>query len=134
MVALSGEHFKSGRFDFPTNIALEPKTLEGFIDFDGDVPDEYYLPNENRYSDMIMKQVDDRRSIYQLRKYFVRSKMPNVLSHFGLGGHNVPFIVGKKGFANLPYLSVFVCRGSPKGFTFRRPFLAGSNIIRSGTR
>jgi hypothetical protein len=32
-----------------------------------DVSEEYYLPNENRYSDMIMQHVNDHRSIYQLR-------------------------------------------------------------------
>jgi DNA (cytosine-5)-methyltransferase 1 len=83
----------------------KPKNLTDYVDFDADVPDDYYLLDEKRYADMIRRHIDDCRSIYQLRKYFVRAKMPGVCptltANMGLGGHNVPIVVGRKGLRKL---------------------------------
>lgn len=122
MVALSGDFFHSGRFEFPTSTNNRPKNVEDFVDFDADVSDEYYLPNENRYADMIRQYVDDPRSIYQLRKYFVRAKMPGVCptltANMGLGGHNVPFVLGRKGLRKLTEYECLRLQGFPKSFYF----------------
>lgn len=122
MVALSGGYFRSGKFDFPAAVDERPKDLAEYVDFDADVSDEYYLPNENRYGDMIMQHVNDPRSIYQLRKYFVRTKLPGVCptltANMGLGGHNVPFIVGKKGLRKLTEYECLWLQGFPRDFCF----------------
>jgi DNA (cytosine-5)-methyltransferase 1 len=124
MVALSGEYFKNGRFDFPNTPNNDPKNLSDYVDFDADVSDEYYLPHENRYMDMLMKHVNDNRSIYQLRKYFVRTKLPGVCptltANMGLGGHNVPFVVGKKGLRKLTEYECLWLQGFPRNFLFPR--------------
>ena len=105
MVAFSMSHFRSGRFNFPAIKDDTQKDLRKFIDFDGVVSSEYYLPRENRYYDMISKEVGDRHCVYQLRKYEVRSKDPGVCptltANMGLGGHNVPFIMNGSGLRKL---------------------------------
>ena len=105
MVAFSMSHFRSGRFEFPNKRHGGPKNLRDYIDFDGHVDGEYYLPRENRYFDMISRAVTDRSCVYQLRKYQVRPKEPGVCptltANMGLGGHNVPFIMNSKGLRKL---------------------------------
>ena len=41
--------FRSGRFSFPNKRHPEPKDMRRWIDFDGSVDKDYYLPAENRY-------------------------------------------------------------------------------------
>ena len=90
MVALSMKHFRSGRFQFPTEVHEGKKSLAPYIDFDGIVDETYYLPSENRYFEMISGAVQDRSCVYQLRKYQVRAKEPGVCptltANMGLGG------------------------------------------------
>jgi DNA (cytosine-5)-methyltransferase 1 len=105
MVAFSMTHFKSGKFEFPTERTVKPKNLDDFIDFNGIQDDEYYLPEDNRYHKMISKRVNDRKCLYQLRKYEVRAKGPGVCptltANMGLGGHNVPFLIDGRGLRKL---------------------------------
>lgn len=106
MVAFSTDHFRNGKIDFPSKPSTEPKNLEKYIDFAGSIDDEtYYLPEENRYHNMISQEVDDRTCIYQLRKFLVRVKergvCPTLTANMGLGGHNVPFIHDAKGLRKL---------------------------------
>ena len=107
MVAFSTNHFRSGRFEFPSEISTLKKDIARYIDFDGPVDDDYYLSPENRYHQMISSQVAENRerAIYQLRKYVVRAKAPGVCptltANMGNGGHNVPFIFDSKGLRKL---------------------------------
>jgi DNA (cytosine-5)-methyltransferase 1 len=105
MVAFSMRHFRSGRFVFPNQKVTEPKRLDDYIDFNGIQDDEYYLHHENRYHKMISRRVNDRKCVYQLRKYEVRTKSPGVCptltANMGLGGHNVPFIIDGRGLRKL---------------------------------
>jgi DNA (cytosine-5)-methyltransferase 1 len=105
MIAFSMDEFKSGRFTFPQKVLNKQKQLGNYIDFTGTQKDEYYLPDENRYHQMISRKVTDTRRIYQLRKYEVRAKPPNVCptltANMGLGGHNVPFIIDSRGLRKL---------------------------------
>src|SRR4029079_6408222 len=105
MVALWMRPFRSGRFSCPSDRQPEPKNMRRWIDFDGSVDREYYLPTQNRYFDMISKSVTDRECLYQLRKYEVRAKergvCPTLTANMGLGGHNVPFIMNCHGLRKL---------------------------------
>lgn len=122
MVALSTKHFRTGKFDFPSEIDTTPKNLADYVGFEDDVDDAYYLHDENRYASMIREHVDDDRAIYQLRKYFVRAKSPGVCptltANMGLGGHNVPFIVGRRGLRKLTEHECLKLQGfsAAKGF------------------
>jgi DNA (cytosine-5)-methyltransferase 1 len=105
MVALSRSHFRSGKFALPTEKHHAPKSLNRYIGFETKQAGEYYLNPENRYFRMITGRVRDRRSLYQLRKYEVRAKEPNICptltANMGLGGHNVPFVIDRWGLRKL---------------------------------
>lgn len=122
MVALSTAHFSSSRFSFPEHDALEAKDLADFIAFDGDVEEDYYLPKDNRYYKMIDGVAEGDRQIYQLRKYFVRTKEPGICptltANMGLGGHNVPFVYGKNGLRKLTEYECLALQGFPRDFRF----------------
>lgn len=122
MVALSMSAFRSGRFTFPSERHTAPKDMRHWIDFDGRVDKDYYLPAENRYFDMISKSVTDRECLYQLRKYEVRAKergvCPTLTANMGLGGHNVPFIMNCQGLRKLTEHECLSLQGFPERFKF----------------
>ena len=122
MVAFSRDHFRSGKFTFPTEKNLNPKRLDRYIDFQGEQADEYYLDPENRYFKMISGKVRNRRSLYQLRKYEVRAKepetCPTLTANMGLGGHNVPFVLDSRGLRKLTEDECLRLQGFPPKFRF----------------
>lgn len=122
MVALSTAFFRTGRFFFPVSEGFHTKDLAQFIDFDGELGDDYYLPKDNRYHHMISNVVKGDRQIYQLRKYFVRAKDPGVCptltANMGLGGHNVPFVSTAKGLRKLTEYECLALQGFPATFRF----------------
>lgn len=122
MVALSTDHFRNGRFAFPSSRSVSPQPLEEFIDFDGEKDDEYYLDLDNRYYKMIKSQKNGDHCVYQLRKYEVRPKEPGVCptltANMGLGGHNVPFIWDRRGLRKLTEYECLKLQGFPDSFGF----------------
>lgn len=123
MVALSIDHFKNGKVNFPNQTNESAKNLQDYIDFSSSLDDDsYYLPEENRYHKMISNEVEDKACIYQLRKFLVRVKEPGVCptltANMGLGGHNVPFIHDAKGLRKLTEFECLRLQGFPKGYTF----------------
>lgn len=141
MVAFSIDHFKNGKFNFPEKKSSSTKDLSDFIDFDNQIDDEYYyLPEQNRYHKMISTQVEDKNRIYQLRKFLVRTKEPNVCptltANMGLGGHNVPFVHDKRGLRKLTEYECLNLQGFPKHFEFpdeviksRRYMQIGNSVV-----
>ena len=123
MVAFSIDHFRNGRIVFPSEVDKSEKNLAKYIDFNGSIDDEYYyLEDENRYHKMISREVDDKMCIYQLRKFMVRVKEPNVCptltANMGLGGHNVPFIHDAKGLRKLTEYECLKLQGFPDDYSF----------------
>jgi DNA (cytosine-5)-methyltransferase 1 len=122
IVAFSRAHFRSGKFEFPSQKNASPKRLDRYIDFAGEQADEYYLDTENRYFKMISGKVRNRRSLYQLRKYEVRAKEPDtcptLTANMGLGGHNVPFVLDRRGLRKLTEDECLRLQGFPPEFTF----------------
>lgn len=124
MVALSVDHFSTGRFEFPATDgeAVKPKALERYIDFNGIAPRDYYLARENRYHKMISASAQERTAIYQLRKYEVRVKDPGVCptltANMGSGGHNVPFVFDQGGLRKLTEYECLRLQGFPESFQF----------------
>lgn len=122
MVAFNTDYFLSGKFEFPTEKNLNPKRLADFVEFDGEVDSSYYMNNENKYFQMITGAVTDKQCLYQLRKYQVRPKEPNVCptltANMGLGGHNVPFIMNGKGLRKLTEYECLHLQGFPKEYRF----------------
>ncbi|MDP1681820.1 MAG: DNA (cytosine-5-)-methyltransferase [Burkholderiales bacterium] len=137
MVALSIDHFKNGKLNFPNQKNENVKNLANYIDFSGSLDDDsYYLPEENRYHKMISNEVEDKACIYQLRKFLVRVKEPGVCptltANMGLGGHNVPFIHDAKGLRKLTEFECLRLQGFPAGYTFPDEVLRAKRYIQVG--
>lgn len=137
MVALSIDHFKNGKVNFPNQKDESVKNLADYIDFSSSLDDDsYYLPEENRYHKMISNEVEDKACIYQLRKFLVRVKEPGVCptltANMGLGGHNVPFIHDAKGLRKLTEFECLKLQGFPAGYTFPEEVLRAKRYIQVG--
>jgi len=137
MVAFSTDHFKNGRFEFPSTTYCGQKRLEDYIDFSGSLEDEsYYLPKDNRYHSMISKEIDNKTCIYQLRKFLVRVKEPGVCptltANMGMGGHNVPFIQDAKGLRKLTEFECLKLQGFPPGFSFPEDVIRSRRYMQIG--
>jgi DNA (cytosine-5)-methyltransferase 1 len=122
MVAFATNKFRNGRLEIKPP-STGHKDLSNFIDFDGQVDDDsYYLESDNRYYQMIRGKIEDRRAIYQLRKYIVREKESNVCptltANMGQGGHNVPFILDRKGLRKLTEYECLALQGFPSRYRF----------------
>ena len=101
MVALSTKAFDGPQFRFPEPIR-EKLPLNRFINRSVNPGDDYYLPEDNRYFQMLSDELEngDHKHIYQLRKYMVRvhgKTCPTLTANMGQGGHNVPFIKDRWG-------------------------------------
>lgn len=123
MVAFATNRFKNGKLTLDLPFTNSQKQLEKYIDFDGEIEDDtYYLDKDNKYYQMIMAKIDDPRSVLQLRKYEVRDKginvVPTLTANMGQGGHNVPFILDKKGLRKLTEHECLKIQGFPPEFTF----------------
>lgn len=123
MVAFATNQFKNGslRLNFPK--ASEHKLVSDFIDFESELEDEsYYLDKNNKYYKMITEKIDHPKSILQLRKYEVRDKginiVPTLTANMGQGGHNVPFIMDKKGLRKLTEYECLKIQGFPENYFF----------------
>lgn len=122
MVAFSTDHFWDGSFDWPMPLAEAEKSLNGFVGFDDDVDEEYYLSKDNKYYRMIKDLKTEDHEIYQLRKYIVRPKVkgvcPTLTANMGGGGHNVPFIFTNKGLRKLTEFECLRLQGFSSKFQF----------------
>lgn len=122
MVAFATNRFRNGKFTFPTTRNEKEKRLSKFIDFNGEQDPYYYLDSENRYYKMISKHITGDPAVYQLRKYVVRAKAPNVCptltANMGQGGHNVPFVQDAGGLRKLTEVECATLQGFPKSFKF----------------
>jgi DNA (cytosine-5)-methyltransferase 1 len=123
MVAFATNRFKNGKIDLNLPPLTDKKDLSEYINFDGEIEDDsYYLDENNKYYKMITENIEDPRSVLQLRKYEVRDKGSNVIptltANMGQGGHNVPFIVDKKGLRKLTENECLRIQGFPESFEF----------------
>ena len=105
MVAASMDAFFCNDFIFPkAGVKLRP--LSDFITRNKKSPANDYLPHDNRYYKTIAEKIEQGnvKSIYQLRRYYVReysAKCPTLTANMGGGGHNVPFIKDRWGIRRL---------------------------------
>lgn len=122
MVAFSISHFKNGKFTFPESKHSSVKKLSDFVEFHALKDSYYYLPQNNRYFEMIKDHKTDNQCLYQLRKYLVRTKEPNtcptLTANMGQGGHNVPFIIHNSNVRKLTEYECLALQGFPDWFKF----------------
>ena len=107
MVAASMDAFHCNSFEFPKPTpGTKTLPLAKFIDRRKKARTKDYLPDDNRYCSHIRDKMSkgDEKSIYQLRRYYVReyaNKCPTLTANMGGGGHNVPFIRDQWGIRRL---------------------------------
>ncbi|MCC2963464.1 DNA (cytosine-5-)-methyltransferase [Massilia sp. IC2-278] len=123
MVAFATNKFKNGNLRLNLPKFAEHKQVSEFINFEGEIEDNsYYLDKNNKYYKMITEKIDHPKSILQLRKYEVRDKgvniVPTLTANMGQGGHNVPFIVDKKGLRKLTEYECLKIQGFPDDYFF----------------
>ena len=136
MIALSREHFRSGRFSIDFGSTTPPVALSDLVDFEGEADDSYYLDPENRYYGMISeKKRNERETLYQLRKFLVRVKdhCPTLTANMGLGGHNVPFLFDGKGLRKLTEKECSKLQGF-NDFLFPDDIPSSRNTFKSATQ
>jgi DNA (cytosine-5)-methyltransferase 1 len=123
MVAFATNRFRNGKIDLGLPLQSTQKDLAQYIDFDGELSDDsYYLDPNNKYYKMITEKIDHPRSVLQLRKYEVRDKgvnvVPTLTANMGQGGHNVPFIMDRRGLRKLSEYECLRIQGFPSDFIF----------------
>lgn len=114
----SEEQYK--KFSFPEPIALT-HTLEDLIDFTGKVEDRYYYtPEKNTFYPVLAESVNQKNTIYQWRRKYVRETRNNVAptltANMGMGGHNVPIVFTDHGIRKLTPRECFNLMGFPETF------------------
>ncbi|MBQ6841179.1 MAG: DNA cytosine methyltransferase [Bacilli bacterium] len=110
------------KFRMPMPILLK-KTIKDIFDFDNKVEDKYYY-NDGKYKqemiDMLKKDMDDDKTVYQWRRKYVRKNqsnlVPTLTANMGEGGHNVPLIKTKYGIRKLKPIECFYAQGYPKNY------------------
>lgn len=137
MVAFSIRHFKNGKFNFPEGkINDMEKDLSKFVDFSVQKDDNYYLPHNNKYFDLIKGHESDDNCLYQLRKYLVRTKevntCPTLTANMGQGGHNVPFIIQNNNIRKLTEYECLRLQGFPISFEFPESVPRGARYVQAG--
>lgn len=112
------EHADS--FKFPEPIPLT-KTIHDIINIKDKKTDRYYY-NNSKYYEQLKKTVVSKKTIYQLRRIYVRenksSVCPTLTANMGMGGHNVPIILDNYDIRKLTPLECLGFQGFPKEFSF----------------
>ncbi len=91
---LSKEELGSFETLYPVPLS---NTLSSVINRNSKVDDKYYYDDSSKYFSMLKEAVIDSKTIYQLRRIYVRENKSNVCptltANMGTGGHNVPIIL-----------------------------------------
>lgn len=83
--------------------------------------------------DELLKEMDDKKAIYQWRRKYIRKNKSNVCptltANMGTGGHNVPLIITDSGlFRKITPREAFNLQGFPKDF--KLPEIANSHLYK----
>ena len=120
MVAASRHHFPYNPFTPPAPDGRGVRTLDEIVDRSQPGDEAAYLPPDNRYYQMIDREMkreeaQSQRNIYQLRRSYVREKKdglcPTLTANMGVGGHNAPFVRDEWGIRRLSVAEVARLQG-----------------------
>ena len=120
MVAASRHHFPYNPFTPPALNGHDMRTLDEIVDRSAPGDEAAYLPPDNRYYQMIDREMkreeaQSQRNIYQLRRSYVREKKdglcPTLTANMGIGGHNAPFVRDEWGIRRLSVAEVARLQG-----------------------
>ena len=110
------------RFQFPEK-NIEP--CRDFRDFlESNVDEKYYYTSKHTIYPVLEKEIVKTNTIYQFRRHYVRenkkSVCPTLTANMGMGGHNVPIILDRKGIRKLTPRECFNLQGFDSA-AFRLP-------------
>lgn len=123
MFACHKQEFDLNSLNFiPDKVALEK--IQDFLETAKTHDDSYYLGKENKYGEMLIEAASklEKHQLVQLRKYYFREidvgLCPTLTANMGLGGHNVPFLLDRKGLRKLTERECLNLQGFGKDFRF----------------
>jgi len=115
-------------FSFPGKIKLT-KTIHDCLE--QDVDEKYYYNNKPLY-EKLKKEITKKNTVYQWRRQYVRENKngvcPTLTANMGMGGHNVPLVLNKKGIRKLTPRECANFQGFPKNF--KLPNIADSCLYK----
>jgi DNA (cytosine-5)-methyltransferase 1 len=101
------------KFSFPKKIKLS-KSIHEILDHDKK-EDRYYYSKDHKYYPELIKTMNNRDTVYQWRRVYVRENKSNVCptltANMGTGGHNVPLIKDDFGIRKLTPKECFAFQG-----------------------
>ena len=104
------------KFSFPLPVDLKVKITDLLEE---SVPKKYYYEGTSLYP-KLKDSIKNRNTVYQWRRQYVRENKkgvcPTLTANMGMGGHNVPIVLDKKGIRKLSPLECLRIQGFPKGY------------------
>jgi len=117
------------QFRFPSRIKLTKSIFDCLIDTK--VEEKYYYNDKPLYV-KLKKDVNNKNSIYQWRRKYVRenkSKVcPTLTANMGTGGHNVPIVIDNYGIRKLTPRECANFQGFPRAY--KLPNIADSQLYK----
>lgn len=121
IIATSQDYFLDNPFkgQFPE---VELEDIRDFLDLETEQNDYYYLSPDNRFGAKLYEDLKSRPkySLSHLRKTYARpiefGLCPTLTANMGGGGHNVPFLLDKKGLRKLTEQECMKLQGFPKDY------------------
>lgn len=103
-------------FEWPD--AITPtKTICDILDRHEKQNESFYYTEESKYYSMLEETMNNRNTVYQIRRVYVRENQSNVCptltANMGTGGHNVPLIIDDWGFRKLTPKETLKFQGFP---------------------
>jgi DNA (cytosine-5)-methyltransferase 1 len=115
-------------FSFPDKIPLL-RSISNCLENNAD--EKYYYDGKPLYS-RLKKEVVKNNTVYQWRRQYVRENKnnacPTLTANMGMGGHNVPIIIDKKGIRKLTPRECANFQGFPKDF--KLPDIGDSSLYK----
>ncbi len=103
-------------FNFPEQIPLTKKVTDLL---QKNVDDKYYYTNTPLFK-KLKPFVTNPKTVYQWRRQYVRENksnlFPTLTANMGMGGHNVPIVIDRKGIRKLTPRECLMVQGFDKDF------------------
>lgn len=104
------------KFEFPKPVKLTRKISDIL---EKNVPDKYYYKN-SALLPKLKPFVKNSNTVYQWRRQYVRENkkgiFPTLTANMGMGGHNVPIILDKKGIRKITPKECLLAQGFPQEY------------------
>ena len=125
----SCDQYDLQNFLHPKKVTLT-KTVQDLLE--KQVLDNKYYYNNTKYYPMLKDVVKNQKTVYQLRRIYVRENKnnlcPTLTANMGTGGHNVPLVLDDYGIRKLTPKECLKLQGFPS--SFKLPDIANCHIYK----